>query len=168
MVDALLDAGADADAATLKGNTPLLFAANAGNCECARLLLERGARVNAQNKTDGDSSLHRCRSARRRRVEARKGRHRRVPRAQAPQRTGLAPTRRSRLERRGLTPTGLGAGGAGGPSRSRRLGGALLETRRLSRSNATRARGAVTWLPHGLRSCLVATGPRDCSVCTAS
>jgi ankyrin repeat protein len=59
VVAALLDAGADADAATLKGNTPLLFAANAGNCECARLLIERGACVNAQNKSDGDTSLHR-------------------------------------------------------------------------------------------------------------
>ena len=60
VVEALLDAGADADAATLKGNTPLLFAANAGNCECARMLIQRGARVNAQNKSDGDTGLHRC------------------------------------------------------------------------------------------------------------
>lgn len=59
VVGALLDARADADAATLKGNTPLLFAANAGNCECARLLIARGACVNAQNRSDGDTSLHR-------------------------------------------------------------------------------------------------------------
>ena len=45
VVGALLDARADADARTLKGNTPLLFAANAGNCECARLLIARGACV---------------------------------------------------------------------------------------------------------------------------
>ena len=59
VVGALLDARADPDARTLKGNTPLLFAANAGNCECARLLLVRGACVNAQNRSDGDTSLHR-------------------------------------------------------------------------------------------------------------
>jgi len=59
VVGVLLDARADADARTLKGNTPLLFAANAGNCECARLLITRGASVNAQNRSDGDTSLHR-------------------------------------------------------------------------------------------------------------
>jgi len=59
VVKALLDAKADVDARTHKGNTPLLFAANSGQLECARLLIDRGACVNAQNNADGESSLHR-------------------------------------------------------------------------------------------------------------
>lgn len=57
---ALLVARADVNARTHKGNTPLLFACNAGHVECAGILIEYGASVNAQNNADGDSCLHRA------------------------------------------------------------------------------------------------------------
>lgn len=60
---ALLEGGADVNARTHKGNTPLLFAANAGHHGAAEMLLAAGAAANAQNAADGDAPLHRAVSA---------------------------------------------------------------------------------------------------------
>ena len=49
---ALLEGGADVNARTHKGNTPLLFAANAGHHGAAEMLLAAGAAANAQNAAD--------------------------------------------------------------------------------------------------------------------
>jgi len=40
--------------------SPLLTAFLQGHVECARLLLQHGASVNAQNSADGDTPLHRA------------------------------------------------------------------------------------------------------------
>ncbi|MGE0394413.1 MAG: ankyrin repeat domain-containing protein, partial [Vicinamibacterales bacterium] len=54
---ALLDGGADANAASASGFTPLMFAARAGVPALADLLLVRGARINAA-AGDGATALH--------------------------------------------------------------------------------------------------------------
>jgi ankyrin repeat protein len=55
---ALLDSGADVNARNDAGYTPLLCAARNGEGEAVRLLLERGADVNAQAEGDGATALH--------------------------------------------------------------------------------------------------------------
>jgi uncharacterized protein len=50
VVRALLEAKADPEKQTLKGNTALIFAAQNGHDLCARALLENEAAVNSQNK----------------------------------------------------------------------------------------------------------------------
>src|SRR5580765_2431281 len=47
---AALDQGASANARDAQGNTPLMLAAIHGGVESLRLLLDRGAEVNATNK----------------------------------------------------------------------------------------------------------------------
>jgi len=59
VVNALVQHGAPVDAATARGNTPLLFAAGGGHVDCARIMLRVGADVNKQNN-DGDTPLHRA------------------------------------------------------------------------------------------------------------
>jgi ankyrin repeat protein len=53
----LLDRGATVDAADGEGVTPLVLAAYRGHTDVVKLLLERGAFVNAQEKRNGLSSL---------------------------------------------------------------------------------------------------------------
>jgi outer membrane protein assembly factor BamB len=53
----LLDAGTPADAANLEGVTPLLYAAEKGHLEMVRLLLARGANVNARDQFFGGSAM---------------------------------------------------------------------------------------------------------------
>ena len=89
IIKTLLEGNADVNARTRKGNTPLLFACNAGLPDCAALLIQHGAAVhshnigaslvsgivspisdmgvsltgaavNAQNSADGDTPLHRA------------------------------------------------------------------------------------------------------------
>ncbi|KAL5515176.1 hypothetical protein EMCRGX_G000307 [Ephydatia muelleri] len=59
----LLDQGADIDAAAaldLSGpKTPLMWASHNGHTECVKVLLDRGAQVNMQNK-DGWTALMRA------------------------------------------------------------------------------------------------------------
>jgi ankyrin repeat protein len=58
MVDALLNAGADAKTlTTADGETVLMTAARAGNVDAVRLLLERGADVNAREQYKGQTAL---------------------------------------------------------------------------------------------------------------
>ena len=52
IVTALLNAGADPRASTLKGFTPLMFAARAGNIALAEALLEAGVDVNEPSADD--------------------------------------------------------------------------------------------------------------------
>jgi ankyrin repeat protein len=54
---ALLKEGADVNAHDQKGLTPLMAVSFAGNAEMAKVLLERGARVNDQS-IDGKTALH--------------------------------------------------------------------------------------------------------------
>merc|ERR1711871_967946 len=54
----LLEAGADPTTKTAKGRTPLMYAANGGFVECAKLLLMARADVNAIEGRDGDTALH--------------------------------------------------------------------------------------------------------------
>jgi outer membrane protein assembly factor BamB len=56
-IDALLASGAPIDAPAKYGQTPLYFAAEKGHLAAARLLLQRGANVNAQNSFFGASVL---------------------------------------------------------------------------------------------------------------
>jgi outer membrane protein assembly factor BamB len=55
---ALLDAGADPDAEFRQGGTALLFAAQRGHAEAVRLLLARGADVNARETLNNTTALH--------------------------------------------------------------------------------------------------------------
>jgi ankyrin repeat protein len=58
LVEALLDAGADAKAlTTADGETVLMTAARAGNADAVRLLLDRGADVNAREGYKGQTAL---------------------------------------------------------------------------------------------------------------
>jgi ankyrin repeat protein len=57
MVGTLLDAGADPNAATTNGTTPLMFAAAAGNVEALRRLLDAKADVAAKEKAMGQTAL---------------------------------------------------------------------------------------------------------------
>ncbi len=54
---ALLDGGADVNAASASGFTPIMFAARAGSPALAELLLARGARINTA-AGDGATALH--------------------------------------------------------------------------------------------------------------
>ncbi|KAG5190624.1 ankyrin repeat-containing domain protein [Tribonema minus] len=54
-----LDDGADVDARDAAGNTLLLLAARQGHKRAVKLLLRRGATLNAQNR-DGNAALHFC------------------------------------------------------------------------------------------------------------
>jgi outer membrane protein assembly factor BamB len=56
-VQALLDAGVAVDAPARHGNTPLLFAADKGHLDVARLLVARGADVNARERFFGATPL---------------------------------------------------------------------------------------------------------------
>jgi ankyrin repeat protein len=47
MIELLINAGADVDAALAEGETPLMTAARTGKTDAVRVLLKRGARVNA-------------------------------------------------------------------------------------------------------------------------
>ena len=57
VVEILLGAGSDANAATAEGATPLLEASHNGHVEIARLLLEHGANVNAAERRHGFTPL---------------------------------------------------------------------------------------------------------------
>lgn len=57
VVSALIEAGADVDAQSRDGATPLMFASQYSRVECVRLLVAAGARVNATS-TKGWTSLH--------------------------------------------------------------------------------------------------------------
>jgi ankyrin repeat protein len=62
IVQALLAAGADVNAKTASGLTPLHYAARIGRVDIVRLLLARGASVSPQDQ-DGDTPLHEAREA---------------------------------------------------------------------------------------------------------
>ena len=57
MVERLLNAGADPDAAQTSGLTPLMTAVETGNVEVVRLLLARGADVNAATVATNNTAL---------------------------------------------------------------------------------------------------------------
>jgi ankyrin repeat protein len=57
MTRLLLDAGADPKAPSATGTTPLMLAAAAGNVEAIKTLLDRGAEINAKDKTNGQTAL---------------------------------------------------------------------------------------------------------------
>ena len=57
VVEALLDAGADPDAALAEGETALMTAARTGALDVVRLLLDRGANVNAAETWRGQTAL---------------------------------------------------------------------------------------------------------------
>lgn len=57
MLDLLLDNGATIDARNDIQRTPLMIAAVAGNVEAARLLLDRGADIEARELRQGDTPL---------------------------------------------------------------------------------------------------------------
>ncbi|HVQ16716.1 MAG TPA: ankyrin repeat domain-containing protein, partial [Vicinamibacterales bacterium] len=57
IVNALLRAGATADATYGEGETPLMLAARSGNVETVKLLVEAGANVNAVEKFRGQTAL---------------------------------------------------------------------------------------------------------------
>jgi ankyrin repeat protein len=57
MIDVLLKAGADANAANPHGETPLMAAARSGKIDAVRTLLDRGAHVNAQETWRGQTAL---------------------------------------------------------------------------------------------------------------
>lgn len=59
MLALLLNAGANTENRTVVGQTALFWASGRGQAACARILLERGAHVNAQDD-NGDTPLHRC------------------------------------------------------------------------------------------------------------
>ena len=57
MVDGLLKAGADPNAATAAGETPVMTAAHSGNAQVMRLLIARDANVNAREILRGQTAL---------------------------------------------------------------------------------------------------------------
>jgi ankyrin repeat protein len=57
VVDALLKAGADANAEVTDGETVLMLAARTGNPDAVRVLLDRGANVNARETWHGETAL---------------------------------------------------------------------------------------------------------------
>src|SRR5438067_9132391 len=57
VVEPLLNAGADVDAATSNGTTPLMFAAASGNRAAVETLIARGADVNANESVRGLTPL---------------------------------------------------------------------------------------------------------------
>jgi len=58
VVNELLDRGADVNDSTLTGLTPLLLATRKEHSSIVKLLLTRGASINAQFPEDQNSSLH--------------------------------------------------------------------------------------------------------------
>ena len=57
VVDLLLKAGTDVNAATPAGTTALMLAAGSGDAEAVKLLLDRGANVNAKDTMNGQTAL---------------------------------------------------------------------------------------------------------------
>ena len=57
MIEALLEAGADASAADAHGTTPLMFAAGSGSVEAIKVLVDHGADVNAKESAHGQTAL---------------------------------------------------------------------------------------------------------------
>ena len=57
MVDKLLKAGANPNAATWAGETPLMQCAHTGSVDAVKALLARGADVNAKDHREGDTAL---------------------------------------------------------------------------------------------------------------
>jgi len=59
-LQSLISAGADVKARTKWDETPLHIAADRGNVEIAKVLLEHGADINVRNNKRGDTPLHRA------------------------------------------------------------------------------------------------------------
>ena len=57
MIERLLKAGADANAAVTEGETALMTAARTGNVEAANVLLAHGAAVDARESWHGQTAL---------------------------------------------------------------------------------------------------------------
>jgi ankyrin repeat protein len=57
MIDALIGAGADANNATTNGTTALMLASAAGKVDAVKLLLAKGANVNAKENVKGETAL---------------------------------------------------------------------------------------------------------------
>jgi ankyrin repeat protein len=57
MIDVMVKAGADVNAALKSGATPLMYAARAGNPQAITLLLDRGAKVDARENGRGETAL---------------------------------------------------------------------------------------------------------------
>ena len=59
-VSVLIEAGATVDAVNSGGNTPLHYACATGKTECAIILIDAGANVNARGLSNGQTPLHLC------------------------------------------------------------------------------------------------------------
>jgi ankyrin repeat protein len=57
VLEVLIGAGADVNAANSTGSTPLMLAAASGNTDAVKLLLDRGANVNVEESTWGETPL---------------------------------------------------------------------------------------------------------------
>ena len=57
MIEKLLKAGADANEVTTEGETALMTAARTGNVDAAKVLLARGATVDAKDEWKGQTAL---------------------------------------------------------------------------------------------------------------
>src|SRR5262249_23675087 len=57
VLDTLVAAGADPNSATVNGTTALMFAAASGKADAVKLLLEKGAKVDAKENTRGETAL---------------------------------------------------------------------------------------------------------------